>query len=102
MLLGSVVKKLVKGHEALHPHVNEVIKELEDHNVRYRMDNSLQDQGLIVIDSLRLHSPSIQQRLESRAYVGLWEDRDLYPYSRVLGWCGTARCMAVLNSAGVI
>jgi hypothetical protein len=60
-------KRLVKGHGALHAHVNEVIKELEDHNIRNRMDNSLQVQALITIDSLHLHSPLIQQRLESCA-----------------------------------
>lgn len=33
------------------------------------MDNSLQDQALIATDSLRLHSPSTQRWLESRAHV---------------------------------
>lgn len=30
-----------KGHGDLHPHINEVINELEDENLRNRIDNSL-------------------------------------------------------------
>ena len=35
------------------------------------MDNCVQDEALITIEALRLHSPSIQRRLGSRTNVSL-------------------------------
>jgi hypothetical protein len=49
-MLLDLVEKMVKGHGGLNPHINEVIMELEDENLRNRMDNSLRDQALLAID----------------------------------------------------
>jgi hypothetical protein len=45
-MLLDLVRKMVKGHGGLDPHINEVIDELEDDNLRNRMDNILRDQVL--------------------------------------------------------
>ena len=42
-MLLDLVGKMVKGHRDINPHIAEVIEELEDENLRNRMDNSLQD-----------------------------------------------------------
>jgi hypothetical protein len=49
-MLLDLVGKMVEGHRGLNPHINEVIEELENENLRNRMDNSLRDQALIAID----------------------------------------------------
>jgi hypothetical protein len=51
-LLG-LVGKMVEGHGGLNPHINEVIEELENDNLRNRMDNSLRDE---VLDAIGLPS----------------------------------------------
>ena len=48
-MLLDLVGKMVKGHGGLNPLINEVIDELEDDNLRNRMDNSLRDQALDAI-----------------------------------------------------
>ena len=48
-MLLDLVEKMVEGHGGLNPHINEVIRELEDDNLRNRMDNSLRDQALVAI-----------------------------------------------------
>jgi hypothetical protein len=48
-LLLDLVRKMVKGHGGLDPHINGVIDELEDDNLRNRMDNNLRDQALDAI-----------------------------------------------------
>jgi hypothetical protein len=48
MLLG-LVGKMVEGHGGSNPFINKVIEELEDENLRNRMDNSLRDQALAAI-----------------------------------------------------
>jgi hypothetical protein len=49
-MLLDLVGKMFKGHGELNPHINEAIEELEDDNLRPRMDNSLRDQALDAID----------------------------------------------------
>ena len=48
-MLLDLVGKMVEGHGGLNPYINEVIEELEDDNLRNRMDNSLRDQALVAI-----------------------------------------------------
>jgi len=60
-MLLYLVGKMVEGHEGLHPHVNEVMDELEDDDLRNRIDNNLWDQALDAIGlppSPRLHNHS--------------------------------------------
>ena len=49
-MLLDLVQRMVEGHGGSHDHINEVIKELEDDNLRNRMDNSLRDEALDAID----------------------------------------------------
>ena len=49
-MLLDLVKRMVEGHGGSLPHINEVIKELEDDDLRNRMDNSLRDDALDAID----------------------------------------------------
>jgi hypothetical protein len=51
-MLLDLVGKMVEGHGGLNPHINDIIEELEDDNLRNRMDNHLRDQALVAI-SLR-------------------------------------------------
>ncbi|KAI0276085.1 hypothetical protein BGY98DRAFT_987899 [Russula aff. rugulosa BPL654] len=53
-MLLDLVEKMVEGHEGLNPHINEVIRELEDDDLRHRMDNILRDQAL---DAIGLPTP---------------------------------------------
>ncbi|KAI0268397.1 hypothetical protein BGY98DRAFT_145696 [Russula aff. rugulosa BPL654] len=46
-MLLNFVGKMVKGHGDLNPHINEVIDELKDDNLRNCMDNRLRDQALM-------------------------------------------------------
>ncbi|KAI0276110.1 hypothetical protein BGY98DRAFT_1098383 [Russula aff. rugulosa BPL654] len=48
-MLLDLVGKMVKGHASLNSHINEVINELEDDNLRNRMDNTLRDEALYAI-----------------------------------------------------
>jgi hypothetical protein len=48
-MLLDLVGKIVAGHGGLNPHINEVMRELKDDNLRNRMDNSLRDQALDAI-----------------------------------------------------
>jgi hypothetical protein len=48
-MLLDLVEKMVEGHGGLNPHINEVIRELEDDDLRHRMDNNLRDQALDAI-----------------------------------------------------
>ena len=48
-MLLDLVGKMVEGHEGLDPLINEVIDELEDDDLRNRMDNNLRDQALDAI-----------------------------------------------------
>jgi hypothetical protein len=48
-MLLDLVEKMVEGHGGLNPHINEVIEELEDDDLRNRMDNSLRDRALDAI-----------------------------------------------------
>ena len=48
-MLLDLVGKMVKGHMGLKRHINEVIEELEDEDLRNRMDNSLRDKALDAI-----------------------------------------------------
>jgi hypothetical protein len=48
-MLLDLVEKMVEGHRGLNPHINEVIEELEDDDLRNRMDNSLRDRALDAI-----------------------------------------------------
>jgi len=52
-MLLDLVERMVKGHEGLHFHINEVLNELEDDDLRNRMDNSLRDEVLGAIRLLR-------------------------------------------------
>jgi hypothetical protein len=47
----DLVRKMVKGHVGLDPHIKEVIDELEDDNLRNRMDN-FRDRALTAKDNL--------------------------------------------------
>ncbi len=48
-MLMDLVKKMVEGHGGSHLHINEVIEELEDDDLRSRMNHSLRDQALVAI-----------------------------------------------------
>jgi len=48
-MLLDLVGKMVKGHGGLNPLINEVIEELEDEDIRNRMNNNLRDQALDTI-----------------------------------------------------
>ncbi len=48
-MLLDLVGKIVEGHGGLNPHINEVIEELKNDNLRHRMDNTLRDQALDAI-----------------------------------------------------
>ncbi|KAF8489081.1 hypothetical protein F5888DRAFT_1212178 [Russula emetica] len=48
-MLLDLVRKMVEGHGGFNPLINEVIRELEDDNLRNRDDNSLRDQALDAI-----------------------------------------------------
>ena len=48
-MLLDLVGKMVKGNRGSNPHIDEVIEELEDEDLRNRMDNSLRDQALAAI-----------------------------------------------------
>jgi hypothetical protein len=48
-MLLDLVEKMVEGHGGLNPHINEVIEELEDDDLRNRMDNRLRDRALDAI-----------------------------------------------------
>ena len=48
-MLLDLVGKVVAGHGGLNPLINEIIEELEDDNLRNRMDNTLRDQALVAI-----------------------------------------------------
>jgi hypothetical protein len=48
-MLLDLVGKMVEGHRGLNPHINEVINELGDENIRNRIDNNLRDKALIAI-----------------------------------------------------
>jgi len=48
-MLLDLVGKMVEGHGGSHPHINDVIQELEDDNLWNRMDNSLRDRALSAI-----------------------------------------------------
>ena len=48
-MLLDLVGKMVEGHGGLNSHINEVIEELEDENLRSRMDNILRDEVLVAI-----------------------------------------------------
>ncbi|KAF8492147.1 hypothetical protein F5888DRAFT_1731188 [Russula emetica] len=48
-MLLDLVEKVVEGHGNLNPLINEVIEELEDDDLRHRMDNNLRDQALDAI-----------------------------------------------------
>ena len=48
-MLLDLVEKMVEGHEGLNRLINEVIEELQDDNLRNRMDLSLRDQALDAI-----------------------------------------------------
>jgi hypothetical protein len=53
----TLVGDMVKGHGNSHPHINEVVQELEDDNLWNRMDNSLRDRALDAICP-PFHTPS--------------------------------------------
>ena len=48
-MLLDLVGKIVEGHQGLDPFIDEVIEELEDDDLRNRMDNNLRDQALDAI-----------------------------------------------------
>jgi hypothetical protein len=48
-MLLDLVGKMVEGHGGLSPHINEVIEELEDENIRNRIHNEIWDKALIAI-----------------------------------------------------
>ena len=49
-MLLDLVKRMVEGHGGSLPHINEIIKELKDADLRDRMDNNLRDDALYAID----------------------------------------------------
>ncbi len=56
-MLMDLVGKMVEGHGGSHLHINEVIEELKDDNLRNRMDNSLRDQVLLAIGQSSYTAP---------------------------------------------
>jgi hypothetical protein len=48
-MLLDLVGKMVEGHGDSHPHINEVVQELDDDNLWNRRDNSLRDRALNAI-----------------------------------------------------
>jgi hypothetical protein len=48
-MLLDLVEKMVEGHEGSSPHINDVIRELEDDILRNRVDNNLRNKALIAI-----------------------------------------------------
>ena len=60
-MLLELVERMVEGHGDLNPLIDEVIEELEDENLRNRMDNSLRDRALAVIGP-PTHSTSLVPR----------------------------------------
>jgi len=48
-MLLELVGKMIEGHGDSHPHINEVVQELEDEDLRNRMDNNLRDQAMNAI-----------------------------------------------------
>ena len=48
-MLLELVGKMVKGHGGRHPHINDIIRELEDDNLRNRMDSQLREKAMSAI-----------------------------------------------------
>lgn len=50
-MLLDLVGKMVKGHGGSLPHINEIIRELEDDRMWNRMDSALRDKALSAINN---------------------------------------------------
>ena len=64
-MLLDLVERMVEGHGGSLPHINEVIKELKDDDLRNRMDNSLRDEALDAIGLPLDTMPSYHSGLET-------------------------------------
>src|SRR6267154_3285861 len=78
----DLMGKMVEGRGSLNPHIDEVIEELEDDNLRNRMDNNLRDQDLVAIGLPpipRLHNYAGLKPRAHKSHLCAWRNTENLP-----------------------